>query len=174
MAPNSYDFRVECAVKKLCLGERWNIEDDAVNSLRAGCSIRKPSERMQTMKPILKSKEAITHWLDKWERTINLSAKASLSWTSEITAPLLSGIPRTHWPMPETLLTWSIMSCSCTTWWLTPYTYHTLFSISTHPHHPTPPHCLQNSGLAQFLTTSHHNCRKLHLCTAIVKNPSAK
>lgn len=77
-------------VKKLCLGERWNIEDDAVNSLRAGCSIRKPLERMQTMKQILKSKEAITHWLDKWERTISLFAKASLSWTREVMAPLLS------------------------------------------------------------------------------------
>ena len=66
------------------------VEDDAVNYLRAGCSIRKPSERMQTMKQMLKSKEAITHWLDKWERTISLFAKASLSWTSEAMAPLLS------------------------------------------------------------------------------------
>lgn len=42
------------------------------------------------MKQMLKSKEAITHWLDKWERTISLFAKASLSWTSEAMAPLLS------------------------------------------------------------------------------------
>ena len=48
----------------------------------------------------------------------------------------------------------SCVLCRCTTWWLTPYTCHTLFSISTHPHHPTPPPCLENSCLAQFWTSS--------------------
>lgn len=58
MAPNSYDFRVECAVKKLCLGERWNIEDDAVALSGQDAVLGKPQRGCRQWKRILKSKES--------------------------------------------------------------------------------------------------------------------
>lgn len=45
---------------------------------RAVCNVRKDSGRIGTVKQVLKLKEAITHWVDKWERTACLFARTLL------------------------------------------------------------------------------------------------
>lgn len=45
---------------------------------RALCNIRKDSGRIGTVKQVLKLKEAITHWVDKWERITCLFARTLL------------------------------------------------------------------------------------------------
>lgn len=57
---------------------------------RVGCTVRKASGRMGTVKEMMKIKEAIAHCIDKWGRATCLFATTLLSWASERAAPSLS------------------------------------------------------------------------------------